>query len=136
MFDPSIFREHPQTPRQLRFGGCVMLPLGVFLLAGAITFAWLLLGVPMPAEWLPAGTRVEGVPGEGLEGWQRVALFALTGWLFAVAFVTITLGAWQLLLARPNRLLVRATIWLTVAIWIVGGAASVMSGCPVGRICQ
>jgi len=136
MFDPSIFRQHPQTPGQLRFGGCVMLPLGIFLLAGALMFAWLLLGVPIPPEWLPAGTRVDGVPGEGLEGWQRAAIFGLTAWLFAVAFVTITLGAWQLILARPNRLLVRATIWLTVAIWIVGGAASVMSGCPVGRICQ
>jgi hypothetical protein len=136
MFDPAIFREHPQTPGQLRFAGCVMLPLGIFLLAGAVLFAGLLLGVPIPPEWLPAGTRVEGVPGEGLEGWQRGAIFALTAWLFAIAFVTITLGVWQMIFARPNRLLVRATIWLTVAIWIVGGAASVISGCPVGRICQ
>jgi hypothetical protein len=136
MFDLSIFREHPQSPRQLRVGGCVMLPLGILLLAGALAFAWLLLGVPIPAEWLPAGTRVEGVPGEGLESWQRVALFAVTAWLFAFAVVAITLGAWQLILARPNRVLVRATIGLTVAMWIAGAVASIISGCPVGRICQ
>jgi hypothetical protein len=135
-FDPQVFAIRPQTPEQLRWGGALIAVLGLFVLAVGAAFAWILLGLPIPAEWLPAVTRIDGTPGEDLSGLQRVGFAALTIWILSFGVVAMALGLWQLALGRQHRLLLRATIVLATAILFVVSLASVISECPTGRICQ
>ena len=79
MFDFSIFRvRRPQTPKELRWGGALMVVLGLVVLTGGAAFAWLLIDLPIPARWLPAGTRIErGPPEDGPSDLQRASIAAV-----------------------------------------------------------
>lgn len=132
----SLFKIHEQTPRQLRIGGALMVVLGAFILAGGILFAWLLMGIPIPAEWLPAGTRAEGVPGEGMSTGGRVAMSIFTAALLAFGLAAISLGLFQLLTGRQQKGLLKFMLVILAGIILAGGIASAISGCQVGRICQ
>jgi hypothetical protein len=114
----------------------LLLVLGLILLAGGAVFAWLLLGIPIPAEWLPEGTRIEGTPGDGLSQFQRAALWALVLLLLACGAAAMLQGVWQLFLGRKNKMLLRIIVAATIAIVAAGVVASVVAGCPIGRICQ
>jgi hypothetical protein len=55
-FDPSIFTApRAETTKQIRVAGAVLLILAPVLLVGSAGIAWLLLGIGIPAEWLPRG---------------------------------------------------------------------------------
>ena len=136
-FDASIFTvPRTETSRQLRVAGAILLVLGPILLAGAAAFGWLLLGIPIPAEWLPEGTRIEGTPGDGLSQFQRAALWVFTSLLLACGAATVLQGFWQLFLGRKNRFLLRVIVAVTIVIVAAGVVASIVEGCPIGRICQ
>ena len=136
MVDPELFLIREQTSRQLRWGGALIVVLGAVVLVGGMLFATLLLGVTPPESWLPAGTHIEGTPGEGLTTFQRIALFSVTAALLAFGLAALTLGLWQVVTGRQPRLLLKFMLAILAAFWLVGGIASVISGCPVGRICQ
>jgi hypothetical protein len=136
-FDASIFTApRTETTRQLRVAGAILLVLGPILLAGGALFAWLLSGIPIPAEWLPEGTRIEGTPGDGLSQFQRAAIWALASLLLACGAATMLQGFSQLFLGRKNKFLLRVIIAATIVIVAAGVVASIVEGCPIGRICQ
>jgi hypothetical protein len=126
----------PQTPARLRLGGILMLILGLPILAIGGLFSWLLLDIAIPSNWLPSGIRIDEPLGAGLSGLQRFGLFALTAWMLAAGICSVLMGGLQLVLGRQSRVLVKTIIWLGVMIFILGGLASVINGCQVGRICQ
>jgi hypothetical protein len=136
-FDASIFTApRNETPKQLRVAGALLLVLGPILLGGSVLIAWLLLGIPIPADWLPAGTRIEGTPGEGLSQFQRVGLWAFALLILAGGAAATLQGFWQLVLGRKNKMLLRIIIAVTIIIVAAGVVGSIFSGCPIGRICQ
>jgi hypothetical protein len=136
-FDASIFTvPRTETPRQLRIAGALLLLLGPILLAGGVAFAWLLLGIPIPDEWLPEGTRIEGTPGEGLSLFQRIAIGAIAVLFLTCGAAAMLQGFWQLFLGRKNRVLLRIIIAVAIVIVAAGVVASFVEGCPIGRICQ
>lgn len=103
--DPSLFRIRAQTSRQLRWGGAIIVLLGLVVLIIATPFVWIVMGLPISASWLPAGTHIEGNPGDGLASlpaWQRFGIFALVGWMVAAGITSLALGLWQLLLGRQH----------------------------------
>jgi hypothetical protein len=136
-FDPAIFTAlRTETKRQIRVAGAVLLILAPVLLVGAAGIAWLLLGIGIPAEWLPEGTRIEGTPGEGLSPVQRIALWSLASLFLACGAAALLQGFWQLFLGRKNKWLLRIIIAAAVVVVAGGVAASIYTGCPIGRICQ
>lgn len=136
-FDPAIFTApRHENSRQLRAAGALLLILGPIVLAGGAALAWLLSGVPIPAEWLPEGTRIEGTPGAGLPQVQRAGLWALTSAFLVFGAATVVQGFQQLFLGRKNKVLLRIMIAVTILIVAAGIVASVLTGCPIGRICQ
>ena len=136
-FDPSIFTTpRNETPRQLRVAGAVLLVLGSVILAGSGPFVWLLLGIPLPVEWLPEGTRIEGTPGDGLSQFQRAGTWAFTILLLTCGAAAMLQGFWQVFLGRKNKLLLRVIIAAAILITAAGVVASMVVGCPIGRICQ
>jgi hypothetical protein len=136
-FDSSIFTvPRTETSRQLRVAGAILLVLGPILLAGGAAFAWLLSGIPIPAEWLPEGTRIEGTPGDGLSQFQRAAIWALASLFLTCGGAAMLQGFWQLFLGRKNKFLLRVIIAVTIVIVAAGVVASIVEGCPIGRICQ
>jgi len=136
-FDFSIFRvRRQQTPRELRIGGAIMLPLGVFVTAGGVLFAWLLLDLPIPVEWLPAGTRIERSPGDGPSDLQRVGLGAIALLLLTFGTATIIQSVWQLVLGRQSQTLLRLMLVIVVIIVAAGVVASGIMGRPIGRVGQ
>ena len=136
-FDPAIFTAPRQeTTGQLRVAGAVLLVLGPVLLVGGVLFAWLLLGIAIPAEWLPEGTRIEGTPGEGLWPFQRAGLWGVVLLLVVCGAAAVLQGFWQLFLGRKNKWLLRIMIAAAVVVVAVGVIASIVTGCPIGRICQ
>jgi hypothetical protein len=116
--------------------GALLLVLGPILLVGGAAFAWLLLGIPIPAEWLPEGTRIDGTPGEGLSQFQRIAIWAIALLLLTCGAAAMLQGFWQLFLGRKNRMLLRIIIAAAIVIAAGGVVASFVEGCPIGRICQ
>ena len=136
-FDPAIFTApRTETKRQIRVAGAVLLVLAPVLLVGAAGIAWLLLGIGIPAEWLPDGTRIEGTPGEGLSPFQRGALWGLASVLLVCGAAALLQGFWQLFLGRKNKWLLRIIIAAAAIIVAAGVVASIYTGCPIGRICQ
>ena len=136
-FDPAIFiAPRTETKKQIRVAGAVLLILAPVLLVGAAGIAWLLLGIGIPAEWLPDGTRIEGTPGEGLSQFQRAALWGLASVFLACGAAALLQGFWQLFLGRKNKWLLRIIIAAAVVVVAGGVAASIYTGCPIGRICQ
>lgn len=136
-FDPSIFTAPRQeTTGQVRVAGALLLILGPVLLVGSAAIAWLLLGIAIPAEWLPEGTRVEGTPGEGLSSLQRAALWGLALLFVTCGTAAVLQGFWQLFLGRKNKWLLRIIIAAGVVVVAAGVVASIVTGCPIGRICQ
>ncbi|MBA4096791.1 MAG: hypothetical protein C0484_08500 [Rhodospirillum sp.] len=136
-FDPAIFiASRTETTKQIRVAGAVLLILAPVLLVGAAGIVWLLLGIGIPAEWLPEGTRIEGTPGEGLAPIQRIALWGLASLFLACGAATVLQGFWQLFLGRKNKWLLRVIIAAAVIVVVGGVAASIYTGCPIGRICQ
>ena len=136
-FDPSIFTvPRTENSRQLRIAGAILLVLGPILLVGGAAFAWLLLGIQIPDEWLPEGTRIEGTPGEGLSRFQRAGLWAVALLLLTCGAATMLQGFWQLFLGRKNKMLLRVIIAVTIVVVAGGVTASMFAGCPIGRICQ
>jgi hypothetical protein len=135
--DPAIFTAlRTETKRQIRVAGAVLLILAPVLLVGAAGIAWLLLGIGIPAEWLPEGTRIEGTPGDGLSPVQRIALWSLASLFLACGAAALLQGFWQLFLGRKNKWLLRIIIAAAVVVVAGGVAASIYTGCPIGRICQ
>lgn len=135
-FDPSIFMApRSETPKQLRIAGALLLVLGLFIVVGSAGFVWLLLGISIPADWLPEGSRIDGTPGDGMSPYQRVMAWAFILLLLACGAAAMLQGFWQLFLGRKNRALLRIIIAATVVIVGAGIIASMVTGCPIGRIC-
>ena len=120
----------------MRAAGAILLFLGLVLLVGCAAMAWLLLGIGIPAEWLPEGTRIEGTPGEGLSQWQRGGLWGLALLLLICGAAAMLQGFWQLFLGRKNKWLLRIIVAAAIVVVAVGVVASIYTGCPIGRICQ
>ena len=136
-FDPAIFTApRTETTKQIRVAGAVLLILAPVLLAGAAAITWLLLGIAIPAEWLPEGTRIEGTPGEDLSQLQRAGLWGLASFFLACGAATALQGFWQLFLGRKNKWLLRIIIATAVIVVVGGLVASIYTGCPIGRTCQ
>jgi hypothetical protein len=136
-FDPAIFTApRTETTKQIRVAGAVLLILAPVLLAGSAGVAWLLLGIGIPAEWLPEGTRIEGTPGEGLSLFQRIALWGLASLFLACGGAALLQGFWQLFFERKNKWLLRIIITAAIIVVAAGVVASIYTGCPIGRICQ
>lgn len=138
MFDFSIFRvRRQQTPKELRWGGALLVVLGLFIVAGGAGFAWLLLDLPIPAHWLPAGTRIEPVPpSERPSDLQRAGLAAITVCLLVFGTVSILQGLLQLVLGRQNKALLRIMIAIAILFVVAGVIASILLGRPIGRVGQ
>jgi hypothetical protein len=138
VFDFSIFRvRRPQTPKELRWGGALMVVLGLFIVAGATVFGWMLLGLPIPAHWLPAGTRIDrGPPGAGPSDLQRAGIAAIAFALLVFGTTSIVQGGLQLVLARQSQALLRIMIVIAILFVVAGVIASAMLGRPIGRVGQ
>jgi hypothetical protein len=134
--DPAAFAVRAQSPLQYRIGGVISVLLGLLVLAVGIVFAWLLSGLALPEFMIPDAVTVTELPGSNLSDVERFGLFALTCWILSAGFCATALGLFQLVTGRSNGLLLRALLILGLIIFVVGGLASVLSGCNVGRICQ
>jgi uncharacterized membrane protein YidH (DUF202 family) len=136
-FDFSIFTApRNEPPGQLRFAGAVLLVLGPVLIAGGAVFFWLQSGAHIPAEWLPQGMRIEDSAGDGLSPVQRAGIAAIALLFLTCGAATTLQGFWQLVLGRKNRVLLRIIVAVAVVLGVDGVAASLYTGCPIGRICQ
>lgn len=138
MFDFSIFRvRRPQTPKELRWGGALMVILGLFIVAGAAVFGWVLLGLPIPTHWLPAGIRIErGPPGEGPSDLQQAGIAAITFCLLMFGTASTVQGLLQLVLARQSKALLRIMIVIALLFVVAGVIAAAILGRPIGRVGQ
>lgn len=138
MFDFSIFRvRRQQTAKELRWGGALMVVLGLFIVAGATAFGWVLLGLPIPAHWLPAGTRIErGPPGEGSSDLQRAAIAAITFALLVFGTASTVQGTLQLAFARQSKPLLRIMVVIALLFVVAGVIAAAVLGRPIGRVGQ
>jgi Na+/proline symporter len=138
VFDFSIFRvRRQQTPKELRIGGALMIAMGLFIAAGGVAFGWLLLDLPIPAHWLPAGTRIVRDPAsEGLSGFQKAALAAITLAFLTFGTASIVQGGLQLVLARQNKALLRLMIVIALLFAVAGVIAAAVLGRPIGRTGQ
>ncbi len=138
MFDFSIFRiSRPQTPKELRWGGGLMVVLGLFIMAGTTALGWVVLDLPIPAHWLPAGTRIErGPASEGPSDLQKAGQAAIVFCLLVFAAASIVQGGLQLVLARRSRMLLRLMIVIALLFVVAGVIAAAFLGRPIGRVGQ
>jgi len=138
MFDFSIFRvRRPQTAKKLRWGGALMVVLGLFVGTGAAVFGWMLLGLPILAHWLPASTRIErGPPDAGPSDLQRAAIAAIAFALLAFGTASTVQGLLQLVFARQSKALLRIMIVIALLFVVAGVVASAFLGRPIGRVGQ
>jgi hypothetical protein len=114
-----------------------MVALGLFIVAGAAVFGWLPIDLPIPASWLPSGTRIErGPPGEGLSGFQKASLAAIAFALLVFGTASTVQGLLQLVFARQSKPLLRIMIVVALLFVVAGVVAAAVLGRPIGRVGQ
>jgi hypothetical protein len=67
---------------------------------------------------------------------QRIALWGLASVFLVCGAAALLQGFWQLFLGRKNKWLLLIIIAAAVVVAASGVAASIYTGCPIGRICQ
>ena len=85
------------------------------------------------AAQVPVGSKTFSLamPAFVWEGGRDLALSFL-----ACGTASMLQGFWQLVLGRKNRMLLRIIVAVAIAVVAAGLAASVYTGCPIGRICR
>jgi hypothetical protein len=132
--DPNLFRiNYDRTPAQLRRSGLFLVPLGLLIAAAGAAMLPLAFGWIPPAEWLPAGTRIE----PRTEPWETpIGLVVFLSGIVLFGVITIAEGAWRILYSHMNLTLLRIMLVLVGIFFFVGSIASMMLGRRYGQVGQ
>ena len=133
-FDPRMFQiNYDRTPAQLRRSGFFLAPLGLLIAAAGVAMLPLAFGWIPPAEWLPAGTRIE----PRTEPWETsIGLVVFLSGIVLFGVITIAEGTWRILHSRMNLMLLRSMLVLAGLFLFAGMIASMLLGRRFGQVGQ
>lgn len=133
-FDPRMFRvNYDRTPVQLRRSGFLLIPLGLLIAAIGAALLPLAFGWLPPAEWLPAGIRIE----PRTEPWETsIGLVVFLSGIVLFGVIAIAEGAWRILHGSMNPTLLRSMLVLAGIFLFAGMIASMLLGRRFGQVGQ
>ena len=125
----NLFKVHDMTPAQIRRAGVFLVVAGLFIAAGGAALALLALDVPVPPEWLPAGTRVDPRTEEQrLTAAEFFGTMAFAFGLLLFGTTSLLQGIVQVASGRRNRLLLRVMFVLLASFLAAGVVAAAVLG--------